>query len=985
MTRTKPVKQMRRFPLHIHITTLFLVLILLVGGIIAGVGFKLSRDMLEATATELIDRIGRETGMELAALIEPAELAMNLVRYDTLSGADSLATRAERLDYLKEALLGASALSSIYAGYASGDFFFLRRVHDEPERLAFQAPEGTQYILQTIERGAGQPVGRFVFMNRALQPLRTDDRPDYAANYDPRKRGWYDDAISSASAIKTPPYLFFSNRKVGMTLAARGVQGDSVIGADILLETLASNLKRKKLTPGTDIALVNAQGYVLAHEDVAKLVSLAPAAPGTDAKPSLTLLQDFGRPALAAAAPLLQQSLRDGDASRKLGLAGDDWQVNVSAVQLQGTAPLYLVAAIPERELLATAFKLRSSSLSITALIILLSVPLIWWLARRISGPLQRLNRQAESIRRFDFSNTTEVHSLVSEVNDLAHTMAGMKRTIRRFLDISAAVADEQDFDHLLPMLLRETLLAAEADFGVLYLADNDGLIPMVVLGAKGEDVAIMPLLPVSLLDAGPLLGQALRNGRTVTGHLSAQDIEATGLDDLADFGNPKQGVAVPLRNHQQHLVGVILLLRQHPLDGAQKSFISTLAVTAASSLETRELIKSQKELFEAFIQLIAGAIDAKSPYTGGHCARVPELTKMLARAACAETSGPFKDFQLSTEEWEAVHIGAWLHDCGKVTTPEYVVDKATKLETIYDRIHEVRMRFEVLKRDAEIACLQDIAAGMNETPRRAQLAIELAQLDADYAFVASCNEGGEFMAPDKLARLQAIATRSWLRTLDDRLGISNDEKERKASAGEVALPALEPLLADKPEHAIQRRAQDHMPEKNAWGFTMKVPELLYNKGELYNLSVARGTLSEEERYKINEHIVQTLVMLSALPFPKHLRQVPEIAGGHHEKMDGSGYPRSLKKDDMSPVSRMMAIADIFEALTAMDRPYKKGKTLSEAIKIMAFMKQDQHLDPDLFELFLRSGAYLDYARRFMPPEQIDAVDVSQFLTPVAS
>lgn len=294
-------------------------------------------------------------------------------------------------------------------------------------------------------------------------------------------------------------------------------------------------------------------------------------------------------------------------------------------------------------------------------------------------------------------------------------------------------------------------------------------------------------------------------------------------------------------------------------------------------------------------------------------------------------------------------------------------------------------MRFEVLKRDAEITCLKDIAAGSLAAPRRAQLATELAQLDADFAFVASCNEGGEYMAPDKLARLRAIATRSWLRTLDDRLGISNDEKERKARAGEAALPVLEPLLADKPEHAIQRRAQDRMPEKNAWGFSMKVPELLYNKGELYNLSVARGTLSEEERYKINEHIVQTLVMLSALPFPKHLRQVPEIAGGHHEKMDGTGYPRSLKKDDMSPVSRMMAIADIFEALTAMDRPYKKGKTLSEAIKIMAFMKQDKHLDPDLFDLFLRSGAYLDYARRFMPPEQIDAVDIQPFLTQVAA
>jgi len=984
MSRSTATQPTRRFPLHIHITTLFLVLILLVGGVIAGIGFKLSRDMLETTATDLIDRIGRETRNELAALIEPAELAMNLVRYDTLSGADNFDTRSERLPFLKEALLGVSALSSIYTGYANGDFFFLRQVHDEAERLAFKAPEGTRYILQAIEHGAGQPVGRFIYMNRALQPLRTDDRPDYAASYDPRKRGWYDDAISSASSIKTPPYLFFSNRRVGMTLAGRGVQGDSVIGADILLETLADNLKQKKLTPGTEIALVNAQGYVLAHEDVARLVTMVPGAPGQDAKPSLALLQDFGRPALSAAAPLLRASIGDGEASARMAVADEDWQLNVSALQLQGIAPLFLVVAVPERELLATALKLRSTSLTITVVIILLSVPLIWWLARRISGPLQRLNRQAEAIRRFDFSDESKVYSLVSEVDELGHTMAGMKRTIRRFLDISAAVSEEQDFDRLLPMLLRETLSAAEAEFGVLYLADNDGLIPMAVLCAEGQDV-MMPLLPVSLLDAGPLLGQALREGRTVTGPLSAPDIDATGLDDLADFGNPQHAVAVPLRNRQQHLVGVILLLRQHPIDAAQQSFISTLAVTAASSLETRELIKSQKELFEAFIQLIAGAIDAKSPYTGGHCARVPELTKMLARAACAETTGPFKDFQLNDEEWEAVHIGAWLHDCGKVTTPEYVVDKATKLETIYDRIHEVRTRFEVLKRDAEIACLKDIAAGTDATTRRAQLAIELAQLDADYAFVASCNEGGEFMAPDKLTRLQAIAKHTWLRTLDDRIGISNDEKERKARDGEVALPVLEQLLADKPEHAFERRPQDRMPEKNAWGFSMKVPELLYNKGELYNLSVARGTLSEEERYKINEHIVQTLVMLSALPFPRHLRQVPEIAGGHHEKMDGTGYPRSLKKDDMSPVSRMMAIADIFEALTAMDRPYKKGKTLSEAIKIMSFMKKDQHLDPDLFELFLRSGAYLDYARRFMPPEQIDEVDVNQFLTPVAA
>ena len=234
-------------------------------------------------------------------------------------------------------------------------------------------------------------------------------------------------------------------------------------------------------------------------------------------------------------------------------------------------------------------------------------------------------------------------------------------------------------------------------------------------------------------------------------------------------------------------------------------------------------------------------------------------------------------------------------------------------------------------------------------------------------------------MEPEKQERLKSIAARTWLRTLDDRAGISHEEKQRKEHTPAPELPIVEPLLADKPEHVFERQARDRIAEDNPWGFKMRVPELLYNKGELYNLGIARGTLAEEERYKINEHIVQTLIMLSQLPFPKHLRQVPEIAAGHHEKMDGTGYPKRLRGEDMSQLARMMAVADIFEALTAVDRPYKKGKTLSEAIKIMAKMRDEQHIDPDLFDLFLTSGVYRTYADRFLRPEQIDAVDITAF------
>ena len=276
-------------------------------------------------------------------------------------------------------------------------------------------------------------------------------------------------------------------------------------------------------------------------------------------------------------------------------------------------------------------------------------------------------------------------------------------------------------------------------------------------------------------------------------------------------------------------------------------------------------------------------------------------------------------------------------------------------------------------------------AEGGDEAAEKGRLVEAHATLDREFAFVAACNEGAESMAPADVARLQQIARRTWQRTLDDRLGLSPEERRRRAEAAPVRLPVTEQLLADKPEHRYERGALDLLPADNPWGFRLKVPALLYNRGELTNLSITRGTLTDEDRYKINEHIVYTIRMLSELPFPRHLRAVPEIAGGHHEKMDGSGYPRGLKGGEMSLVARMMAIADIFEALTAVDRPYKTGKRLSEAVSIMAGMRDRGHIDPDLFALFLRSGVYRRYAERFMQRKCVDEVDVDAMLAEVTA
>jgi HD-GYP domain-containing protein (c-di-GMP phosphodiesterase class II)/ABC-type amino acid transport substrate-binding protein len=394
-----------------------------------------------------------------------------------------------------------------------------------------------------------------------------------------------------------------------------------------------------------------------------------------------------------------------------------------------------------------------------------------------------------------------------------------------------------------------------------------------------------------------------------------------------------------------------------------------------------RQYEKSQEELMEALIQLIADAIDAKSPYTGGHCIRVPTIAIQLAEEAAKESTGPFADFRFDDEDAvREFRIGAWLHDCGKVITPEHVVDKATKLETIYNRIHEIRTRFEVLWRDAEITALKKRLDGEEPQQVEAWLNNEQQRLQDDYAFLAECNIGGEFMSDEMQERIRALADQRWQRHFSKLIGLSQDEEKRLVEDDlNEQLPIEEKLLDDKPEHVIPRVDFDHEAYE-AQGFKVPVPDNLFNKGEVYNLCIKRGTLTEEERYKINEHVIMTIRMLEQLPLPENLSQVPEYAGTHHETLIGTGYPRKRTKDELSIPARIMALADVFEALTATDRPYKKGKKITEAMKILSFMVKDQHIDGDVFELFLRSGIYLDYCEKFLEPEQIDEINIEDYL-----
>lgn len=961
-----PARQRFRFPLHVHISTLFFLLVLVAGGCIAWASYARSARMLEGVAGDMLQRISRQTAAETGTLLEPVDASLRQLVLHPLARAGSLAERLAALPALREALLASPSLAAVYAGYGDGEFFLLLRLADAADRRLMNAPEGAAYLIQSIDDGQG----RYVFLDRDLGVLRDEPRPGYPSSYDPRRRIWYTLARGTDLLVQTEPYLFASTRKPGVTLARRS--GDGVVmGADIRLETLDGSLRRQRMTPASQLVIFEPDTQVVAFSEGDWLA----AAGQGGGRPRLADLQGGVMAALAARLP------RGGDvlplADFRAG--GRDWHGAVARLVLPGGRKAFLGVAIPDDELLTEARGIRDQSLLVTLLVMLLALPFTYFAARLVSRPIRSLAEETAAIRRFDFADPVGIRSVVCEVDDLAADLASMKGAIRRFLDIASVTAGEADFDRLLARLVDETVAVVGARAGALYLV-RDGVAQLDPVTLRDATADSLPLERAP--DGEGMAGLVPAGARSGVGLLAA---DSPGMPDCGRLFE-RLGVAamaylaVPLLDRQHERLGLMVLWFDEAPHSDLVHFVEALSGSAAMSVETRGLIQAQKQLFEAFIQLIAGAIDAKSPYTGGHCARVPVLTKMLAQAACDASDGPFRDFRLSAEDWEAVHIAAWLHDCGKVTTPEFVVDKATKLETIHDRLHEIRMRFEVLKRDAEIASLKALAAGAEAVAARQALEAEWARLDADFAFVAACNLGGEAIDPAAVTRLQAIARRTWLRTLDDRLGIAPEEARRKGPA--VPLPVLEPLLADRPEHLIPRGEKDRVPADNPWGFRMAVPELLYNRGELANLSVGRGTLTEEDRYKINEHIVQTIRMLSELPFPRHLKAVPEIAGGHHEKMDGSGYPRGLRREEMSPVARMMAIADIFEALTAIDRPYKRGKRLSEAMSLMARMRDHDHIDPELFALFVKSGVYRDYASRFMAPEYVDEVDEASLLRP---
>ena len=560
------------------------------------------------------------------------------------------------------------------------------------------------------------------------------------------------------------------------------------------------------------------------------------------------------------------------------------------------------------------------------------------------------------------------------------------EQTFERLIEIGIALSSERNHNRLMEMILLEAKRIPNADGGTLYLYNDEGgtlsfeIMRNDTLNIKmgGTTGQVIPFPPLQIYDLETKEANYKNVATAVALSKEKSNIPDAYMAEEYDFSGTKafdektgyrstSFLTIPLLNRADDVIGIVQLINARDEAGNVvefghhvESIIGALASQAAVALENQLLVQQLRTLMDSFIELIAGAIDEKSAYTGGHCQRVPELIKMIARAACASDDPRFASFNLTEDQWYELHLAGWLHDCGKITTPEYVVDKAVKLETINNRIHEIRNRFEIMIREAEIGYLKecmDSDAVEREVLKR-DYEERVAQLADDFEFIAEANIGGEFLDDEAIERIKRIAEMTWTRKLDRTIGLSWEEVKRLEAAQPMTAPCKEKLLENRSDHVTNE----------------------YDFGEIYNLSIRRGTLTEQERLKINEHISVTIDMLESLPFPKNLKKVPEYAGGHHEKMDGTGYPRGLTKDDMSMPARMMAIADIFEALTASDRPYKKAKKLSESLKIMMFMNKDQHIDADLFELFLTEGVWKEYAEIFLDPEQIDDVDISLYM-----
>ncbi|NWH03460.1 HD-GYP domain-containing protein [Desulfobacter latus] len=544
------------------------------------------------------------------------------------------------------------------------------------------------------------------------------------------------------------------------------------------------------------------------------------------------------------------------------------------------------------------------------------------------------------------------VHSIVTDVKTYAQEQI---ENIKKLSEVGMALSVEKDMNRLFEMILNEARRFCRAEAGTLYILDrekqslkfevcqNDRI--NIGMEDQGQPPIQLPDVPLyinnqpnhSNVSSHAALNKSIVNLPDIynlADKVEYRDLSFKGTmkyDRITGF-QTRSMLVIPMKNHEDRIIGVLQLINARdeetgeiiPFSEEILGIVSSLASQAAVALTNTQLISELKALLHAFIKSIATAIDEKSAYTGGHIRRVVELTRMMAEDINASKSEAFKDVCLSEAQLEELHMAAWMHDVGKITTPEFVMDKSTKLETIFDRIDLVKTRFELIKEGVKNKYAEEMvkfAVSRRRSPgmfEQLEMARDkkILEIQNDFEFIEYCNDAKDHMSDENIERIKDIGRKTYM---------LNGEEH--------------PFLT---------------------------------KNEIRNLCIRKGTLTESERKQIENHAKMTFDIISQLPFPENLAHVAEYAASHHEKLDGSGYPQGLDSDTLPLQSRIIAIADIFEALTAKDRPYKTPMPLSQSLKILEFMKKDNHIDSDILELFIKNRRFLEYAEKEMNPEQID-------------
>ena len=990
-------KNRGKLSINFQISILIMILLVL---ITASVGFVLSGLSLNKQSGVVIaekmfstasDKILDNCEEKLEKTNEIGDILKNLSFFNAPIEGDGLDHPS--LQFILSTLERNLYIYSIYSGEDNGNFFqVIHAADNESIRKVHDAPFGTIFIVRTITGINENRTQHWSFLDSDRH--RISSRIEQTPDYNPSERPWFRISQEAPNEILlTAPYVFNSLKKPGLTTSTAVNTGVSA-GIDITLDGVKSLLEESSISGKTGILIRDQNNRVIsANSYISSLLNL-------DEEPLSTLSK---------------QQLKQLEAIQN----NSDLLFKEFPWKLNGVDDYTLFICSPISDFAINQNEMQRNILLVSLLIFLVAIPFVIVISRSFSGFLKRLSDDAKRIQNFDYKGRLPEHSNIFEFNELRGAFGSMKETLsdrtealkdsreklEYIIELGIAMSVEKNPDKLFEMILKGAKHISHADGGSLYIKnDNDILDFQIVLndtlnfeqgGTSGNPIT---LPGVAMFDeAGNpnyhnVVSYACNKCETVVidnaYEIKKFDLSGTRKFDEMNNYRSLSFLTIPLKLPGSDVLGAVQLLNCKdpetgetiPFDTEIQRFVEALSAEAAAILQNRNLLRIQEQLFESLIQLIANAIDTKSPYTGGHCNRVPVLALQLAEAAEKSNEPGLSDFRFNdTEAKRAFRIGAWLHDAGKITTPEFVVDKSVKLETIYNRIHEIRTRFEVILRDIWLEEKNSILSGADKEEAGEIRRRKEEELYDDFKFIAQCNTGAYNPDPNWKDRLNEISKRSWLGYFDHTIGLSWEEEDALSTQYIPGKPTENCLLSDKQEHIVHN-FHDYSSLSEDFNFNLDFPEHQYNRGELYNLSIERGTLTAEERFKITEHTIQTIVMLDKLPLPKNLSCITDYAGNHHETLNGTGYPRKLSDESISIPSRIITIADIFEALTASDRPYKKAKTLSQAVDIMADMQKQSHIDEKLFHLFLKSGVYLDYAKKYLKPEQIDEVDIEQYI-----